>query len=200
MRRQSSVIASAKIGLMIAAAAAAFAFTSPAHANPFTASCSGGGTSLTCTFVSGPGELFIDGQAADINLSSTSIITNATETFTGGTATASNFEFNSTNPVDGLGHFTVVDNLTSTSSPGNPTASTITITITGSNLALASNELGNTFAAHICEVSTGTACSSTFFTTPSPVPAPIVGAGLPGVLMACGGLVALSRRRRQKTV
>jgi hypothetical protein len=182
MRRQ--------FGLMIAAAAAAFAFTSPAHANPFTASCSGGGTSLTCTFVAGPGELFIDGQAADINLSATSTITNVTETLSGGTATSSTFEINSTNPVDGLGHFTVVDNLVG--SP--PTASTIVITITGSNLATAPNELGNIFAGHIL------AGGVTFFTTPTPIPAPIVGAGLPGLVMACGGLLALSRRRRQKIV
>jgi hypothetical protein len=34
--------------------------------------------------------------------------------------------------------------------------------------------------------------------TLAPVPGPLAGAGLPGLVVACGGLLALARRRRQK--
>jgi len=34
--------------------------------------------------------------------------------------------------------------------------------------------------------------------TAEAVPGPIVGAGLPGLVVACGALIALARRRRQR--
>ena len=44
-----------------------------------------------------------------------------------------------------------------------------------------------------------TANSSAIFVTTG-VPGPVVGAGLPGLMAACGALLVLARRRRQKTV
>jgi hypothetical protein len=46
----------------------------------------------------------------------------------------------------------------------------------------------------------GGATVLTFSASAAAVPAPIMGAGLPGLVAACGGLLALVRRRRQKMI
>jgi hypothetical protein len=59
------------------------------------------------------------------------------------------------------------------------------------------NNLGFTFVADILSGTTGQT-GPVASTGSVPVPAPLVGAGLPGLVLACGGLIALARRRPQK--
>jgi len=66
----------------------------------------------------------------------------------------------------------------------------------------AKNNLNNIFVADLgCSTSTGGICTQGA-TGPidASVPGPIVGAGLPGLVMACGGLLGFARRRRRQNI
>jgi hypothetical protein len=73
------------------------------------------------------------------------------------------------------------------------TLHSISYVATGSNETLSFIGLNNPANNILADVSVVLASVG-----PTPVPGPIVGAGLPGLIAACGGLLALARRRRNR--
>jgi hypothetical protein len=87
-----------------------------------------------------------------------------------------------------------------------PTINDLHFTVT--NATLAQLEVGNgpggltgnMFVADILCGAAQTQCGGLTGPVDVPVPGPILGAGLPGLVAACFGLIALARRRRQLVV
>jgi hypothetical protein len=179
--------------------------TDTTHATITFASLNGSGGSCPgagCTYLLG------DGGSVAVNVNATS--------WTLGTITGSNsgtgftpgpWSDGGSGNEDGFGSF----NQTINSFDGYTHSSTtisFTLTDTSGTWASASNVLtpnassfGAEAAAHIFVCSgTGTACTTgtdALATGFASTPGPILGGGLPGLVMACSGLVALARRRRK---
>jgi len=113
-------------------------------------------------------------------------------TGTGGTLTQATGALH----MDGTGTFQF--GLEAGGNPSTPDGSVLSFVITGTGLSTASftanSPQGQLFAADILSGTTGL----TGGIDVSAVPAPILGAGIPGLIAACGALLGLARRRRQQ--
>jgi hypothetical protein len=205
--------------------AASAAFPSVGHADTFTftschatTGCVAGatfgtvtvtqsGTSVNFDVVLSDSNRFVETGSADGQLfkfndsSSTAVITNAATGMPANAVTGGLVGNTGAFNGDGTGNFGfgIACAISSNCNGGStPTFQEITFTVTNTTLAQveAGNNDGNIFVADIAIGGNGANTGPVDVSVPS-VPGPIVGAGLPGLVLACAGLLGLARRRRK---
>ena len=154
----------------------------------------------------GAGELFLFNATAGATVSGLSATFNGADV----TSTLGGLTYMFNAPpgahADGTGDWTgSIECTVASNCNGNSIVTTVNdlhFTVNGMTLAQleSKNDAGNIFVADILCGATQPGCAGGLTGPVDAVPGPLAGAGLPGLVMACGGLLALARRRRQKIV